>query len=193
MTPYRRDPVLWFAVLATTLLLASCRSPETEGASAAFDAEAYFGREAQRMAERHATLDKTAWLNHRTESLAVDTPDWTAELRVFSACGLGGAAWRQTYTCDTVPAADNRYLIRYTAREPSARIARLIVTTHAGLPVAVEVEKRSDNLFYRSATWLRYVPDSGFVIRHNRKALFRDADSLAISGVVLFPDGPAMH
>jgi len=193
MNPCRRYPVLGFAVLVTALLPASCRSPEPADATAAFNAQAYFGGEAQRMAARHATLHKTAWLNDRTESLALDTPDWTTELRVFAECSLGGAAWLQTYTCDTVPVAADRYIIRYKAREPSARMTRLIVTTHEGMPEAFEAEKRSDNLFYRSATWLRYVPDSGFYIRHSRKALFRNADSLAITGVVEFPDEPEMH
>jgi hypothetical protein len=187
MIDFRKNTLWRVAILATGLFMVSCRQPNATGGTAAFDMAAYFSREANRMAEHKATLQKVARLNGRTETLVVDTPDWTGEFRVFSECGLDRTSWQQNYVCDTMPLAGGLRRIRYAARESAVRIAGIEIVEDALGPLSIAVEKRTANVFFRSSTRLRYVPDSGFVIRQDRKAFFQDPESLEIDGTVRLP------
>jgi hypothetical protein len=78
-----------------------CQAPPAEREAWGFDATAFFSSEAKRLAHAGTALRKTASEGGKSETKIVDPPDWDKELRPFLACGIGQAAWRNSYRVDS--------------------------------------------------------------------------------------------
>jgi hypothetical protein len=176
-------------MLVCVLAGTGCQSPPAGRGPWGFDAEAYFNAESLRLARAGTALRKTVGEGEKTESKTIRTPGWEKELRPFLACGIGQAAWRNSYRVDSARQGET-LTVTWTATEKAPPVSLLTITFRDDRPVLVTAEKSTGNLYADAAIRFRYVADSGFLIESVQKVIFKKAHLIRVEGLFLGADEP---
>ena len=86
-------------LLLLVLLFTSCEQKGKEKSKdlTYFDIEGYFKKEANRLSGKNRPIDKTVWINGKSEHHIINIKNWEKELGVFIEADINKGSWKGSF------------------------------------------------------------------------------------------------
>lgn len=185
-------------VLSPLLVLTLCtcdpapaeRAPRNDGSVSAptatnafFDLEGYFDAEIERLTEHKVTADKTITLNGRTEAKENAVINYANDLRLFREADINKPAWTDKYRTTEQKLSGSHRKTTYTALDSSLVVHRLVVEQDQGVPVRIEMDRRTGTVLSDGDHRLVYEAGKGYSVITQQTNRFGDDVDAQISVV----------
>jgi len=152
-------------LLVLYLLLSACALDGTEGTLDTplfFDLDGYITAETDRLAAAKTVVEKTITLNGESETKELTDVNFANDLRVFRQADINKPAWRDKYETATEKLSGNHRIITYLATDSSLIVRRLLVEEDQGVPVKIEIDRKTGNVLSNGTHQLVYDPATGY-------------------------------
>ena len=171
-----------FTVIGILFFTACSPEKRQERVHTYFDLQTYFEQEIARLAKENPELRKTALNNDHKETKSFSNVDWRKELGIFAESDINKPAWKNSYSIDTVEAAQLQTLI-YKAKENSLTTRYISVTETSDHEIkAIEIRNITINNLYASTQVLKYIPGVSYYIIGTQKVKILDKTTYGIIG-----------
>lgn len=161
---------------ALTLLLSSCDPAPASAPDATpfFDLGTYMDGEIGRLTEQRRPVTKTITLNGETETKTLDAINFANDLKLFRDANINKPDWSDKYvTAEKTLSAGHR-VTTYVASDSSLIVRRLLVEEDQGVPVRIEVDRRTGNVLSQGRSRMVYEPARGYRVETEQEKRFGD-------------------
>lgn len=164
------------------LFICTCdRAPE-EGAAALpavgetsfFDLAEYIDAETERLTENKITANKTITLNGKTETKQNTAINYKNDLRLFREADINKPAWADKYDTDEQKLSGNHRVTTYTTRDSSLIVHRLLIEEDQGVPVRIEIDRKTGTVLSNGVHQLLYESGKGYSVKTQQTNRFGD-------------------
>lgn len=164
------------------LLLCTCdpaqntdvAAPSPVGETIFFDLTDYIDAETERLTENKITANKTITLNGKTESKQNTVINYKNDLRLFREADINKPAWSDKYDTDEQKLSGNHRVTTYTTRDSSLIVHRLLVEEDQGVPVRIEIDRKTGTVLSNGIHQLRYESGKGYSVKTQQTNRFGD-------------------
>jgi hypothetical protein len=167
-------------LLLLTLFISSCNKNETLKIDKYFDLKKYFTAEADRLQKQELRLKKDLLKGGNSETVIIDSVNWTKTLASFTSCDINKPSWINSYTIDSIR-SDNTLLLMYRAKEQTLIIQKLEIVLTNDKVSSINIDKSRTNFYYTSTENYQYTP-LGFTMKGKQKVLLMDEVNYIIQG-----------
>jgi len=147
------------------LLFSACALDGTEGTldtAPFFDLVGYITAETDRLTAAKTTVKKTITLNGEVETKEITDVNFANDLRVFRQADINKPAWLDKYETDTKELSGNHRITSYLATDSSLIVRRLLIEEDQGVPVKIEIDRKTGNVLSDGTHQLVYEPATGY-------------------------------
>lgn len=173
------------APLLTLLLLTyACTSgpaPEDMEAKAFFDLAGYMDGEIKRLTEGKVRADKTIVLNGKEEAQQGIEINYANDLRLFRDADINRPAWVEKYVTDEEQLSGGHTITTYSVIDSSLIVQRLMVEEDQGVPVKIEIDRKTGTVLSEGKHQLVYEPGKGYSVTTQQVNRFGDDIDAKIS------------
>jgi hypothetical protein len=166
-------------LLGTLLALNSCRPPAPPGDDLPYpDIKGWVAAYADSLQVQGYALDKQVRTGLQVDSVALDAPDWAAELAGFSSYDLASPVQRGRYLVDSSQDRSGAWRVRYEAAGTDPSLRRVLLLRDENGPVWFYLLDSVHNALYSARKVLYLHLDSGWyrMDLEQRSWLFRDLE-----------------
>ncbi len=162
------------AVICWCSLATGCHQPPAAQVTtdSYFDLKGYIQAEIERMQTQDWTLSKTITLNGASETRQIRQADIAAELAPFLDVAISRPAWHGRFQVDTLHHGAG-YTVVYKCEQRDIPVRELEISWSGGRLQRVEALRAFHSLPADFTQYLRYTPDSGYVIEVEQKTLWQ--------------------
>ena len=168
---------LLLASLLVPFLCTCGRAPETSDAvtsPAFFDLATYMDTEIARLTDGKITGDKSITLNGVTESKEDVAINYKTDLLLFRAADINKPAWRDKYETEETAGSGSHKTTVYTTLDSSLVVQRLLVEEDQGVPVRIEIDRKTGTVLSDGKHQLVYRPGRGYSVTTRQQNRFGD-------------------
>ncbi len=161
-----------------SLVLVSCSGSGKVSERRYMDLKGFFESEVSRLGKLKSRINKTVSRNGVSESKENISPDWGAELSLFSGSDINKPAWSNSYIV-----SDSNGNTLYTATDSKLRTRSILIRKNKnGGITQLSIINKTTNHLYSSSEELLYIPDSLYQIIKKQDVLLLGNNSYKISG-----------
>lgn len=173
-------------LLSYAVLIVACTKNSTQNDSRIvtyFDLKTYFENEIQELNQNQKSVKKTVVYNNKKELHRFSNMNWEKELAIFKESDINKAAWKNSYTKDTI-LKNNLRTIEYKAKESSLAIRYVSITEDLTNQKLTNITIRSINRnnLYNSFQVLNYKPGISYSIIGNQKVRLLKETTYSVLG-----------
>ena len=162
------------------LLLFSCGAEPTDEPTNQrtnfFDLRTYITTQVDSLTAAQPTVTKRVVLNKTEEERVMDDVNFAADLRAFREADINKPAWADKYRT-----VERGGAWLYEALDSSLQTRRLLVQLIDGVPVQIDVWRKTGTLLSNGTQKLTYRPASGYTIDTEQVNRFGDDVSASVS------------
>jgi len=165
------------ATLSLLVLTISCTSDPAPGqtdVAAFFDLDGYMNTEIERLTERKVRADKSITLNGVTEEQTGIVINYANDLRLFREADINKPAWVEKYSSNKEQFSGSHKQVTYTARDTNLVVQQLLIEEDQGVPVKIEIERKTGTVLSDGVHQLVYQPALGYSVRTQQTNRFGD-------------------
>lgn len=160
------------------LLLCTCdRGPENTAAEtppAFFDLAAYMDAEIARLDDGKMPANKSITLNGKTESKEGVMINYKTDLLLFREADINKPAWIDKYTTAEKNLSGSHKTTVYTTLDSSLVVQRLLIEEDQGVPVKIEIDRKTGTVLSNGRHHLIYQPGKGYSVTTKQENRFGD-------------------
>ncbi len=145
-----------------------------------FDLKKYFTTEANHLQKQKVHLIKTLVKGKDSETITIDSVNWTNALASFSSCDINKPSWTNSYTIDSIQ-SDNTLLLVYRAKEKTLIVQKMEIVFTDDKVTSINIDKNRANFYYTSKEKYQYTP-FGFTMKGSQKVLLMEEVNYEIQG-----------
>jgi hypothetical protein len=147
-----------------------------------FDLKSYFEKQVSELNRNNFSLKKFVSKDETTEEKIFDHPDWNEELKPFSECDINKPSWKNSYNIDSTGDRET-FCIKYEAKDSSLKIKSINFCVEHDSLTFIQIEKRTENMYYHFITTLSYFPMKAYSIKSAQKINFTKETTLEVKGL----------
>ncbi|MEM6771651.1 MAG: hypothetical protein AAF597_13790 [Bacteroidota bacterium] len=167
-----------FLPLLTLLLIsvACTRGPAPEKTETAtfFDLSGYMDGEIERLTTAKIRANKSITLNGATEEQEGVAINYANDLRLFRDADINRPAWIEKYQTEVEKLSGNHQITTYTTLDSALVVHRLLVEEDQGVPVKIEIDRKTGTVLSDGFHRLRYAAGEGYSVNTKQTNRFGD-------------------
>jgi len=171
-------------ILLLSLFLTACSNDvvsNNDKTTSYFSLKDFFEEEIEGLEKRQQSIEKTAFLNDKSETKTLEKVDWAQELRLFTNCDINKSAWLGKYKVDSLlNDAEKSLTVSYTALDDKLRTRHITLTFVENVLTVIDIKNNSQNLIYNMVEELLYKPKEGYEVETTQKIRGMNADKWAM-------------
>ncbi len=137
----------------------------------------------------HYQLKKTLTLQDNTEIKVIESVNWENELSPIKAASIHKTAWKDKFKIDTV-FLDGKQIssIEYTCQNNQIPIRSLKVKYKNNSPYKYEIERKNDNMLFKSQQDITFDIEKGYTVSGYQKAMILSKHNYKVIGELIKPN-----
>lgn len=139
-----------------------------------FDLRGYIDSEVDRLTEAKVRVNKTITLNGVSETKSLDEVNFSNDLRLFREADINKPAWREKYTTEEQSLSGSHLITTYLAQDSNLIVLKLLVEEDQGVPIRIELERKTGTILSDGVHQLKYAPASGYSVKTKQTNRFGD-------------------
>jgi len=125
--------------------------------------------------------EKTVYIKGTKETKKNDTINWQKELQPLLECDINRTAWKGKFFIDTVASNLTKdTTLQYRALDEKVSVRSLSVVYANSQIKRIIIVKKIESFLFSTVQTIDYIPNMGFVIRGEQKALMMNAFDLNV-------------
>lgn len=162
-----------------TLLFFTCActsdpAPDSSGVDAFFDLAGYMDGEIERLTTGKIRANKSITLNGETEAKEGVVINYANDLRLFRGADINRPAWMEKYHTKEDKLSVNHLITVYTSLDSNLVVQRLMVEEDQGVPIKIEIDRKTGTVLSDGQHQLRYQPGKGYSVTTQQTNRFGD-------------------
>ncbi len=130
-----------------------------------FDLRSYIDSEVERLQTAKVKVNKSITLNGVTETKQLDDVNFANDLRLFREADINKPAWREKYRAEVQALSGNHVITTYVTQDSNLMVQQLLVEEDQGVPIRIEVERKTGTILSDGVHKLAYLPASGYSVK----------------------------
>lgn len=170
--------------LTLLFLISACTGDPAPGnteAKAFFDLAGYMDAEIQRLTEGKVLANKSITLNGKEEAQKGIAINYANDLRLFREADINRPAWLEKYVAEEQQLSGNHKITTYTVSDSSLIVQRLMVEEDQGVPIKIEIDRKTGTVLSDGKHKLVYEPGKGYSVATKQVNRFGDDVDAKIS------------
>jgi hypothetical protein len=182
--PFILKSKFWLLLLLG-FIFNSCETKQAKKESRGyFDLKSFIESQAEKLTSEKIKLKKFVTKTGKTEEKLFEQVNWEEELKPFAECDINKPSLKNSYSIDSSLERGILCII-YSAKESSTKIRKVNICLEHDSITLINIEKKTDNLYYGYSTSLNYFPLKGYSITTSQKITFTKETMLEIKALFL--------
>lgn len=161
-------------LLFLTIACTSDPAPEESAVSPFFDLAGYMDGEIDRLTNGKIPANKSITLNGETEAKEGVMINYGNDLRLFRDADINRPAWIEKYRTKEDKLSGSHTITTYTSLDSNLVVQRLLVEEDLGVPVKIEIDRKTGTVLSDGRHQLRYESGKGYSVTTQQTNRFGD-------------------